>query len=627
MDQENDIFQNTDVTGMEVSGTDGTGSFPDRASETGTHSLAERAEEPSTNPSAQPPEELTGFGWLQKELEKDRREKEEQRLAQQEGQKTAASLRSAGMSSGDTSGQGQYFRPGSSQDAPSGGNSPQGLPPYQDPGRPDPAGPDHPEKRDGGRKHTTGGRWAAVISMALVFGLISGLVMFGVNAVGTRLLPASKEASTSSSAEQKENKDGKAGKSSRDGEDSKDSAKKGTKIATVGSDAGEKNAASGTTGGTVAQVAADCMPSLVTISTMSVQEMQSFFGGTQKYQVQGAGTGVIIGQNDTELLIATNNHVVEGAQQLSVGFVDESAIAGQIKGTDPDNDLAVVAVSLSDIPEKTQKEIKAAVIGDSDELVLGQQVVAIGNALGYGQSVTSGYVSGLNRSLDFQDGNEGFTSSGLIQTDAAINSGNSGGALLNMQGELVGINEAKSSSGQGQASVDNIGYAIPLAKAEPILQKLMTQKTRTALKADEQGYLGVTCADVTSDYAQMYQMPEGVCFTSVVPDGPADQAGIQKGDVLTSFDGKKVKSYEKLQSIMQYYGSGEKVEVIVQRQENGEYKEKKVTLTLGAKDVLEQAQRGAGQGQQAPDPGQQEQEDSEGMNPYDLFRQFFGDGF
>lgn len=253
------------------------------------------------------------------------------------------------------------------------------------------------------------------MSMALVFGLIAGGTMFGVNTVGNLITGAGRsnvqlaQTSTTSSS--------------------------GTSSS---SDSGS---------GTVTEVAANAMPSLVTISTMTVEEMQNFFGGTQQYEVEGAGTGVIVGENDTELLIATNYHVVEGANSLSVGFIDETSVEAEIKGTDVNNDLAVVAVKLSDIPDDTMNQIKIATIGDSDELQLGDQVVAIGNALGYGQSVTSGYVSALDRDLTLEDANgTTITSTGLIQTDAAINSGNSGGALLNMRGELVGINEAKSSS-------------------------------------------------------------------------------------------------------------------------------------------------------------------------------------
>lgn len=281
---------------------------------------------------------------------------------------------------------------------------------------------------------TTGKKWVTVVAMALVFGLIAGGTMFGVNAAGNYL------AGNDSSSDQ-------VGQTQTTSSDSNSSSSDGS---------GQ---------GTVAEVAKNAMPSVVTISTMSVEEMRSFFGGTQQYEVEGAGTGVIVGENDTELLIATNNHVVEGATSLSVGFIDEESAAGEVKGTDVNNDLAVVSVKLSDIPEDTMNQIKIATVGDSDDLQLGDQVVAIGNALGYGQSVTSGYVSALDRDLTLTD-QSGTTinSTGLIQTDAAINEGNSGGALLNMKGELIGINEAKSSSTSTGAAVDNIGFAIRLIR-------------------------------------------------------------------------------------------------------------------------------------------------------------------
>lgn len=272
-------------------------------------------------------------------------------------------------------------------------------------------------------------KWALLVVMALVFGLIAGLTMYGVNAAANRMYDQNHISATDT-----------AGDSDTD--------------------------STGNSGTSVEEVAKNAMPSLVTISTMSVEEMRSFFGGLRQYEVQGAGTGVIVGKNDTELLIATNNHVVEGATSLSVGFIDESSVSGEVKGTDAANDLAVVAVKLSDISDGTMKQIQIATVGDSDELQLGEQVVAIGNALGYGQSVTSGYVSALNRTLNLSDesGNE-VQSTGLIQTDAAINPGNSGGALLNMKGELIGINEAKTSATSSGASVDNIGFAIPIDKA------------------------------------------------------------------------------------------------------------------------------------------------------------------
>ena len=251
----------------------------------------------------------------------------------------------------------------------------------------------------------------------------------------------------------------------------------GTATGTNG-DSSTAELASETTSGsggtqTVAEVAAEDMPSLVTISTLSVQEMQSFFGGTRQYEAEGAGTGVIVAENDDTIYIATNNHVIEGATQISVGFADESVVSGQIVGTDTDNDLAVVAVSKSDLSDSTKSQISVIKIGDSDQIALGDQVVAIGNALGYGQSVTSGYISALNRDLQLSDGQNVYNSTGLIQTDAAINAGNSGGALLNMNGELIGINEAKGSSTSSGATVDNMGYAIPMAKAIPILQNII----------------------------------------------------------------------------------------------------------------------------------------------------------
>ena len=337
--------------------------------------------------------------------------------------------------------------------------------------------------------------------------------------------------------------------------------------------------------GTVAEVAKNAMPSVVTISTMSVEEMRSFFGGTQQYEVEGAGTGVIVGENDTELLIATNNHVVEGATSLSVGFIDEESAAGEVKGTDVNNDLAVVSVKLSDIPEDTMNQIKIATVGDSDDLQLGDQVVAIGNALGYGQSVTSGYVSALDRDLTLTD-QSGTTinSTGLIQTDAAINEGNSGGALLNMKGELIGINEAKSSSTSTGAAVDNIGFAIPIDKAEESLQQLMNLKTREKVDASQASYLGIRGEDVSAEASELYGIPTGAVITEIVENGPADQAGVKKGDILTELDGRSISSMAQLQDVLQYYAAGETVDLVVQRSDNGEYQAQTLSITLGSAD-------------------------------------------
>ena len=465
------------------------------------------------------------------------------------------------------------------------------------------------------RPRRSGRHWATVAAMAVVFGLIAGLVAYGVNYVGNRIHPVYSSASAGENTDTPNH----SGKDASD-ETEKVTASSGTALTPDIASTGKDQEM------TVAEVASVAMPSLVTISTMSVEEMQSFFGGTQKYQVQGAGTGVIIGENDSELLIATNNHVIEGATQVSVGFVDESVISAQIKGFDEDHDLAVVAVKLSDISDDTMGQIRVATVGDSDKLVLGQQVVAIGNALGYGQSVTSGYVSALNRSLQLSDGTNTFNSDGLIQTDAAINSGNSGGALLNMKGELVGINEAKRSGNGSQASVDNVGFAIPMAKAEPILEDLMNENTRTRLDDDERGYLGITCADVTSEYSQIYNMPEGVCVTSVVSGGPADQAGIRKGDVITKFDGKSVASYSKLENRLKYYSSGEEVPVVIQRASGSSYKEQTVKVTLGTSDAISSIQNpdSQDQGQDNNSSGMPGTEPGGNGNSGDIFGQIFG---
>ena len=401
---------------------------------------------------------------------------------------------------------------------------------------------------------TTGRKWVTVVAMALVFGLIAGGTMFGVNAAGNYL------AGNDSSSDQ-------VGQTQTTSSDSNSSSSDGS---------GQ---------GTVAEVAKNAMPSVVTISTMSVEEMRSFFGGTQQYEVEGAGTGVIVGENDTELLIATNNHVVEGATSLSVGFIDEESVEGEVKGTDVNNDLAVVSVKLSDIPEDTMNQIKIATVGDSDDLQLGDQVVAIGNALGYGQSVTSGYVSALDRDLTLTD-QSGTTinSTGLIQTDAAINEGNSGGALLNMKGELIGINEAKSSSTSTGAAVDNIGFAIPIDKAEESLQQLMNLKTREKVDASQASYLGIRGEDVSAEASELYGIPTGAVITEIVENGPADQAGVKKGDILTELDGRSISSMAQLQDVLQYYAAGETVDLVVQRSDNGEYQAQTLSITLGSAD-------------------------------------------
>ncbi len=323
----------------------------------------------------------------------------------------------------------------------------------------------------------------------------------------------------------------------------------------------------------VSAIAEAAMPSLVAITNKSVQEMQSMFGQTQAYESESSGSGIIIGKTDTELLMVTNNHVVSGAQNLSVGFVDESVAEAAVKGTDADHDIAVIAVKLSDLSEDTLSAIKVIEIGSSSNLEVGEQVVAIGNALGYGQSVTTGIVSALNREVTIDN-----TANTLIQTDAAINPGNSGGALLNMSGQLVGINSAKYSD----TSVEGMGYAIPVDDVVDIIENLMNRQVRTEKAAEgERGFLGISGQDVTSEVSQAYDMPKGVYITSVETGSAAEQVGLQKGDIITKFDGTSVSALADLKEQLAYYKTGEQVEITYSTRENGQYAEKTATVTLG----------------------------------------------
>ena len=324
----------------------------------------------------------------------------------------------------------------------------------------------------------------------------------------------------------------------------------------------------------IATIAKNAMPSIVSITNMSVQEVQSFFGGTQQQESTSVGSGIIIGQTDSELLILTNNHVVEGNEKLTVSFVDNESVEANVKGTDSTKDLAVVAVKISDVKDSTMDEIAVATMGDSSKLEVGEQVIAIGNALGYGQSVTSGIVSATERTLD---GYEGGT---LIQTDAAINPGNSGGALLNSNGEVIGINTAKVATD----SVEGMGYAIPISDASDTIQNLMNQETKTKVSEAEQGYLEIQGVDVSDESAKMYNMPTGVYISDVVKNGGAQQAGLTKGSVITGLEGTTISDMNSLKEQLQYYRVGDKVKVTVQVPgNNGEYTEKTVEVTLGSK--------------------------------------------
>lgn len=328
----------------------------------------------------------------------------------------------------------------------------------------------------------------------------------------------------------------------------------------------------------VSQVVEEAMPAVVAVASTAVYQMPDFGfgwffgGGSQSYEVPSSGSGIIIGENDTELLIVTNNHVVQDTVSLKITFVDDTAVDAVIKGTDTDTDLAVISVPLDQIPQETKEKIVVARLGDSDGLKVGQGVIAIGNALGYGQSVTVGYVSALNREIKTSDGNTRV----LLQTDAAINPGNSGGALLNMKGEVIGINAAKYSS----TEVEGIGYAIPVSSVQDILDELMNRKTRSEVAEEKRGYLGIQGTTVDEDAAAAFGMPKGVYVYKILKDGAAADSQLREKDIITKLDGMTVKSMQELQKLLKGYEAGETIELLVQRQEDGQYKEIQIPVTL-----------------------------------------------
>ena len=380
---------------------------------------------------------------------------------------------------------------------------------------------------------------ALVVGAAVLFGAVGGVTMQGTSYLTGKLL-------------------GKNTKSTVGTTKTVSNAKLTTSTSTVTSD--------------VSDIVENTLPSIVSITNMSVQEVQNFFGGISQQESESAGSGIIISQNDSELLVVTNNHVVEGSDTLTVTFNDGNSVEAQIKGTDSARDLAVVAVPLDKISDDTMNAIKVATLGDSDSLKVGEPAIAIGNALGYGQSVTTGIVSATGRTIDGFDGE-------YIQTDAAINPGNSGGALLNMKGELIGINSAK----YADSAVEGMGYAIPISKAKPILEELMNRETREKVDSSKKGYLGVSLANLTTEAIEMYNMPTGAFVRSVEDDSPAQEAGICKGDIIVKFDGQKVSDGDDLLDKLQYYKSGEKIEAVIARATNGEYEENTIELTLGTR--------------------------------------------
>ena len=379
---------------------------------------------------------------------------------------------------------------------------------------------------------------ALVVGAAVLFGAVGGVTMQGTSYLTGKLL-------------------GKNTKSTVGTTKTVSNAKLTTSTSTVTSD--------------VSDIVENTLPSIVSITNMSVQEVQNFFGGISQQESESAGSGIIISQNDSELLVVTNNHVVEGSDTLTVTFNDGNSVEAQIKGTDSARDLAVVAVPLDKISDDTMNAIKVATLGDSDSLKVGEPAIAIGNALGYGQSVTTGIVSATGRTIDGFDGE-------YIQTDAAINPGNSGGALLNANGEVIGINSAKINS----SAVEGMGFAIPISDASDVIQNLMNKETRSKVSDEERGYLGIKGYDVSEEGAQMYNMPTGVYIKEVMSGGGAEKAGLTKGSIITGFEGSSISGTSSLQEQLQYYKAGEEVTLTVQiPDKNGEYTEKDIKVTLG----------------------------------------------
>ena len=407
--------------------------------------------------------------------------------------------------------------------------------------------PPEPDKRRRKRKNDDnnkngsgiGKKIAKLVASAAIFGLVAGTCFVGVSVVKDKFYP--------STADKIETTSGTT------------SSKK------------ETSSGSGSNSQNVASVVNEVMPSVVSI-TSTIQSSNYYGFGTQ--ESEGAGSGFIIAKTKDSLMIATNNHVVSDATSLTVGFVDDTTAKATVVGTDSSADLAVISVKIKDIKDATASKIKVATLGSSDDLKVGEEVVAIGNALGYGQSVTTGVVSAKNREVSLTDG-----TMNLLQTDAAINPGNSGGALLNMKGELIGINSAK----YADSAVEGMGYAIPISKAKPILEELMNRETREKVDSSKKGYLGVSLANLTTEAIEMYNMPTGAFVRSVEDDSPAQEAGICKGDIIVKFDGQKVSDGDDLLDKLQYYKSGEKIEAVIARATNGEYEENTIELTLGTR--------------------------------------------
>lgn len=380
----------------------------------------------------------------------------------------------------------------------------------------------------------------AVVCFAIIFGIVGGTAFQATNIIGNKLFGTGE-------------------------------SKQAAKTTTVDSSSITKT--SDTVVSDVSKVVGNVMPSVVSITNMSVQQVQSFFGGTSQQESESSGSGIIIGQNETELLILTNNHVIEGSNTLTVSFIDDTSVEAQIKGVDANKDLAVIAVSTDKIKSATMDVIKVATLGDSTKIQVGEPAIAIGNALGYGQSVTTGVISATERTIEM----EGFDTA-LIQTDAAINPGNSGGALVNANGEVIGINTVKVSA----SAVEGMGYAIPISDASETITTLMNKETKAKVSEAEKGYIGIKGVDVTEESSKMYNMPTGVYVSEATEGGGAANAGISKGSIITEFEGVTIDSMATLQEQLQYCAAGTKVKLKIQvPNPDGTYAEQEVDVTLG----------------------------------------------
>lgn len=453
-------------------------------------------------------------------------------------------------------------------------------------------------------------------AIGLAFGILGALGFIGTTRVINAVFP--EKAKTVSADDAKDATTDKADTKEGSAKESAKEDKVENATLTKAVDDGLLSKGGGEVGMSVTELAKNNLPCVVSITNTSVKQLRDMWGnGIREYEDVSRGSGIIIGQTDEELLIATNAHVVNGADSITVGFIDSEIYDAAVKGEDTEIDLAVIGVKMSDIKDETLKEIKVAVIGDSDALQVGEQVVAIGNAVGYGQSVTTGIVSALERDIPDDD-----VETYYIQTDAAINPGNSGGALINMKGEVIGINTAKIMS----TYVEGMGYAIPMNTANPTIEALMNRKSRDKVEEDKAGYLGISGVSVDAQTSKMYGIPEGIYLQEVIKGSPAEDAGLLKGDIIKKFDNVSVSTIADLRSKLDYYEAGEKVDVTFCRQEDGEYVDKSVTVTLTSREgtALDKDKNGDTQDDDADKEDRKEdngddKKNGRGQDPEELF--------